>query len=163
VTEDPFIICRALYATGNLLAARRRWAEAESRHREGLTIARDCDDFSSIVMAVLGLSDVLHRTGRPLETKGLYLDTLRLASDAGTRSFYDCLLGGLCWVAIAEGRPVRAARLSGASMASAVSAGGCPAELPSRLGLEDNNGRTLWSLGHAMSTQEAVVYALSDA
>ena len=82
VTGDPFLLCQALYARGELLNAYHQWAEAESRHRESLVIARDNDDLHSTMAAVIGLAHVFHNTGRPLESKELYRDTLHRALDA---------------------------------------------------------------------------------
>jgi hypothetical protein len=162
LTGDPFILCQALRVKGELLLVDRRWAEAETLLRESMSIACDGDDLHSIVMAVLSLTCALHCMGMPIATKALYLDTLRMTAEAGARSFFGCLLGGLSWVAIAEAKPVRAARLWGAAMAAGVPGEGFPEELPSGLSLTERDGMAEWSRGHEMSPEESVAYALSD-
>ncbi len=159
---DPFLYCLAVNGMGSMLNGAGMPADALPRLQEARRIAEEIDDTWLRLDSILCIARSYCLMGRYAAAKTGYGEGLRLAIDLGARGYFGWFLGGFDYVARAEGRMRRAARLW-ASAARCI-AGPEPLRhtLPSRLGLDPAIAEAEWNAGQAMTLEQAVTYAMSD-
>jgi predicted ATPase/DNA-binding SARP family transcriptional activator len=161
-TGDDFLLCYALLGRGAVDNVSGEHEACERRFEEALLIAREIDDQWLVPTSMNVLANLWTLLGRTEEAKELLRDALPMAMDTGARAVLASLFGGLDRAARREGRPIRAARLWGASMKQAVDGHPIDPALPEALDLEPEVGKREWSFGQSMTVEQAVVYAFSD-
>jgi hypothetical protein len=142
---------------------------------EALAAWREIGSVVGVTFALGDLGDLARAQGELVVARERYVEALRTGRDRGARAFLGLVryalrkLGGL---SVAAGDPVRAARIFGAE-ATARGAASSPAEWPSerygddlaaaRAALGEAAFAAAWAEGAAMTLDEAIAYALSDA
>jgi predicted ATPase/DNA-binding CsgD family transcriptional regulator len=171
-TNDRVGVVRTLLILGLVAISRHDYEEATALHEESLALAQEVEDDFAIglsllsgALASLGLGD--HRQTRVLSEK-----SLKMFQQLGMPYLIASCLLAAASLAVAEDQPARAARLWGAAEAlrEEIGAGISPSERhisrpyidATRTLLDAAAWEAAWAEGWAMSTQEAVEYALSE-
>jgi ATP/maltotriose-dependent transcriptional regulator MalT len=134
---------------------------------EGL---RGADDAQALTAALTNLAQIVAGLGDIAESESLYKEALSLQHGLDNLQVIVLCLSGLALSAHAQGDRERAARLKGAvsGLRSAFDTPVNTAELHHvsdaiDLDLQDPGISKAWASGQALTTQESVAYALSDA
>jgi predicted ATPase/class 3 adenylate cyclase len=162
-------IARALWAIGNAMYMVRNYEDALAPLREGLDIQRRLGNRFDVAWSrfLEGLS--LLNLGRIPEARPAFEEALSILVEANDTSGIPLLLWGLSAVSIVEGDGPRAVRLAGAAAAVEAATGSALVGIQEELAEWDARRRALvtseeheglWEEGLAMSTEEAVAYAL---
>jgi predicted ATPase/DNA-binding SARP family transcriptional activator len=161
LTGDPFLACAALTARGFVFMQRREFAAAEPLQREAMHLAREIGDPWSITMTESAIGISLSRMGRLEEGQGFVRASLRTAAEMGFSGAYNQLLGALDYIARLEGRSRRAVRLMAAAVKCLASEVAWNPSIET-IGLDEETARAEWEAGMAMSTEQAIEYAMSN-
>jgi len=112
---DKYLTAIALQNLGYTAALLGEMAQAVTRAREGLALARELGDKLTIDLALHSLGYIASLQGDTKQAATWYREGLSLAQEIGDERQVGWHLVGLAGVAEAEGEPVRAARLFGAA------------------------------------------------
>jgi hypothetical protein len=171
-TGDPFLLCHTLTCLGDFLRrSTGHLHESGCWFVEALAVARSIDDRWCLLRVLHGYGVWLAHIGRFDQAKALLSEALSMAVDHGASGYYPDLIGEFDWVARWEGRMERATRLCAAAVSQTDPAWVHP--LPSMLRPESGSTPCIrldeaaveaeWVIGRAMTTEQAIAYALSDA
>jgi non-specific serine/threonine protein kinase len=164
------VVSHALLRLGTVAHAERDFVLARAQLEESLALSRRLDDrigvaWSMYHMGCLALDQDDYRLARAWLSQGL--DTFPAFDRLGlTHS-----LAGFANLAAAEGQPVAALRLTGATVAS-IERTGIPLQhiqqvrherwlATARQALSEDLAAAVWAEGHAMTLEEAITYALA--
>jgi predicted ATPase/DNA-binding CsgD family transcriptional regulator len=138
-----------------------------------LAMLRELGDAIAVSRALYSLSMLALHQGDLNQSRELLEEGLRIAQERGARIEIAACLEGLAGLACAEKRPERAARLFGAAEALRQATG---SDLPpgirgdrdrhvaaARAGLDEKACAAAWAAGRALSPEQAVAYALTEA
>jgi tetratricopeptide (TPR) repeat protein len=165
---DRYLVCQVLIGMGNVLQNHGQLVEAQACEEEALRIAREIDDRWSTLAALYGLGSLSFDLAHRGEARRWWREGLLIAVEIGARAYLGNYFGGFDYLARKENRPRRATKL----MAMAVH---CidPHQTFERVSAEERLGPDFgaplssleaeWRAGQAMTLEEAVAYALSDA
>jgi tetratricopeptide (TPR) repeat protein len=137
---------------------------------ESLRISQGAGDTHGVTASLLFIGQVLLTLGEHRSALPRFLESLRLLQRIGDRWGPFIVLEGLAGVAQAEGQATRALRLAGAASAWREEAGAprgrsavdrCLAA--ARGMLDENAAAVAWNEGRAMTLEDGITYALSDA
>jgi len=147
------------------------YAEAGARIQEALALQREVGDRAYIANAQNSLGSVMRDRGDYESARTLYHESLTISRELGDRRAIAYLLEDIGSLAAAEGQPARALRLVGAAsvLRQAISSLLSPAEQtplekllePARQKLSKEAQEAMYAEGRAMSSEQAVDYALS--
>jgi tetratricopeptide (TPR) repeat protein len=154
-------LARLAIRTGELPRAR-------SLYEEVLRVGRQVDDHEFLNEALLGLAEVARRERDDDRAEQLYRESLALAMRLRDLPALADGLAGLASVAVGRDQPLRATRLLGALDAICATSGLVlyfPDEREQRLdqvrgALDPDSFAVAWAEGRAMTSDEAVAYAL---
>ncbi|MGH2678620.1 MAG: ATP-binding protein [Actinomycetota bacterium] len=162
-SEVGAVLGRLAYFRGDIATAGERYQQAVAAQRE-----LRADRFLAINVGRLG--DVEVELGEFDAAETHYRESLAMVNEAGNVVITAIMLVYLAWLARRRSDPRRAARLLGAASRISDEIGGGPtreripvlpeAEDESRRALGDETFEATRAEGYAMSTQEAVTYAL---
>ena len=173
--ENKQGIATAINLLGEVARSERDFARAETLYGLSLAILREIGDTAHSVSI---LHNVLHNLGytalvqRNLKTAEVYfVEALTICRNLKDQLGIFSMLGGFAGLALAVGQPQRAARLLSAAEIIR-QAGGYASEgvdqaqvdqnlAATRVALDDAAFDKAWTLGEAMSAEEAIEYALT--
>lgn len=150
------------------------WEEAEALHEEALALFREVGDTWGMTTCFVNLGLMAAVRGDCEWAAALLRDIMRLSREQGYKLAEMYAFFGLACVAASEGRTARAARLWGISETVREQAGlRLPPSARSALAYEDRlveacarlgeeAFKGTWAEGKAMTTEQAVEYALSE-
>jgi DNA-binding CsgD family transcriptional regulator/tetratricopeptide (TPR) repeat protein len=172
--KDRRTLGTLLLLLGLFAAIQGEFDRCEALHEEALTLFREVGDVSGISHCLnnLGLGML---AGRAYDkASGLLRENLRVALESDHKVTIHSSLLGLGGVATARGQPARAARLWGAVEAlednfgirmtpAGLSLAGYEGYLAlARSRLKEEEFAAAWAEGKAMTTEQAIQYALSE-
>jgi predicted ATPase/transcriptional regulator with XRE-family HTH domain len=168
--EDKWGIATSLHSLGNVAYFAGDHERAASLYEESLILRRALVDGHGIAAVLSRLAMVANKQGSYDRAAGLLHEALLLGYDVGARETVAESLEILAWVVNAAGQQERSASLAGAAEAlrEAISvplhpeqrAGHDQAVQAMRVMLGEVAFAAAWAAGHALSLDEAVVYAL---
>jgi non-specific serine/threonine protein kinase len=169
-SQDDWGVATVLYNLGYVAWHEGDDAAARLLYEESLAIGRQIADRWVISWNLAGLADVAQGQGDTHAARLLHEQCLTTTWELGDLGRIAPSLEGLAGLAAAEGHSERALRLAGAAARQRGSFGsrGYPSEqeqitlwlAPAWRALSEEAGRAAWAEGQAMSTEQAVVYAL---
>lgn len=165
-------IAARLRSLGVVARLQGRYAEARSYLEEAMRIFPQLDSKVDTAGTVAALGAVARDEGNFVEARALYCDGLKALAESGNRMVIADCLEGLAAVAGELGQPERAARLFGAveRLREDASVPLAPSEVPiylkhvaaAREQMNEEQWNAAWRGGRAMTSREAVVYALEE-
>jgi hypothetical protein len=160
-TGDPFLLCQTLNGMGNIYSWTRNVDASAPWYIESLRIAREIGDSWSILDNIFYLADGNLEVGRIGKAKELFAEGLRLSMDYGARGYLGWFIGGFYCVASREGQAIRAVRLGAFSELILNPESRYDPGFARELGIDNELAAVEWSVGQAMTPEQAVAYALT--
>jgi len=175
IIGDKSCIAEALEELGALAHIQGDYEQAAVLYEEGLEICRELHYVGTLLSLLIVLGCIRQSQGDNEKAATLFTEALVLAQEAGLKEGPAYALAGLGGVAAAGGRPEQAALLLGASESIFTALGvgifssynQCLADYnrwlaSTRSQLGETALNKAWAEGAAMSTEEAVQYALRE-
>ena len=170
---DQNAIATSLANLGTVAYQKENYTAAQSFFEKSLAIHRKLGNPSGIAASLNNLGDVSCRQGNSMAAQALYEECLNLCRQLRHPRGTAYCLEGLTVVALGQNRPARAAQLIGASTALRESIT-CPLDSVEQAEhdkqaasacatLGEDAFAIAWAEGKAMTWEQAVEYALSDA
>jgi predicted ATPase/class 3 adenylate cyclase/Tfp pilus assembly protein PilF len=171
-TGDKWGIAALHINLGNVASLQGEYERARELNEESLRLSRELGDKQGIAMSLGNLGFVEYRQGAYERARDLLEESLRLMQKLGYKSGLADSLFGLAGVAGAQKEHERAAQLLGAGVAGweAIGAGTGP-QVQKMIDAVSKGARDVlsaeaydraWTRGRAMSTEEAIAYALGE-
>lgn len=169
--DDAEALSRVLNNHGCSLIVAGDLAGARAKIEEALALARDRDDWWQIPPTLDSLATIEFQSGEPSQARAHWSQVLEITRELGLRHATASALVGLASLDISEGRAERCLRLLGAVSSMLRVAGMTDTEIAqeidearrtSRTLLDERVSDALWREGVAMSTTQAVSFALDD-
>jgi len=170
---DDWLSGITLINLGELARLRGDDAHATRLYEESLMLLQRVGDRLFVAIALDDLGQVAQNQHHYDQARAIHQESLELCRRLGSQRGMALCLEKLAGVAGARGQPERAARLLGAAEVlrrASQSPMGAPDRADyerfiatARAGLDDESLATAWAKGCAMTLEEAITYALSDA
>jgi tetratricopeptide (TPR) repeat protein len=167
---DRFAVGQALNNLAGIASATGDYALARHFLAESVEIQRQLGDKGGLAIVLNSLADVLQDEGDHDAARPLLVESLTINLEIGDQSAIAYLLDSFAALASATQQPERALRLAGAAVAahdrigSQLSAGERARfdrlQAPTREALGESLATARWEEGQALSSQEAIRYAL---
>ena len=171
-TEDAFCLTLALASSGVVLLALERYNDARAALEESVARGRECGDAWAVALPLRNLAIIAYRRQDYRAARTLLEESLRGLRAVGEKWFLSRSMETLAEVMAAAGDHERAARLFGAAetLREAVGASVLAfyradyerARAMARTALGQERFEAYWTAGRALSSDEAVAYALAE-
>jgi tetratricopeptide (TPR) repeat protein len=171
--EDRYGCAAILNSLGEIAVAQRDFARAIARYEECLALCRELEHKAHIADVLGKLGEVWNAQGNKIQARASLAESLALFQDIGARRGIASCLARFAGVASVQGYMMRAVRLSGAAEAlrNVIGTRMEPDDrvqyerivAAARTQLGESVFAQAWAEGHAMTLEQAIAYALSEA
>jgi predicted ATPase/class 3 adenylate cyclase/Tfp pilus assembly protein PilF len=170
---DALGIATALMNLGWLDYLQGDYGAARGRHEESLAISRRVGGRLRVAQSLINLANLARERGEYATARAMYQESLTILTELDNRLDLAEALEGVAALAAVQTEPARAVRLGGAAAAlrerihaplDPIGQARLDSSLaPARQAQGADGGAAAWAEGRAMTLEQAVAYALSDA